>query len=83
MSQLAYELVVLVVVVSVLNVVASHHFDLAHARILLPVEEIMLLEQLLLVELELPHLGYAPRCVVIPARLRACSAASLLSTEDE
>ncbi len=41
MTKFSYELVVFVIVVSVLDVVSAHDFDLSHASILFPVEEVM------------------------------------------
>jgi len=48
-------LAVLDVVVAVLHVVAPQHLDFAHILVALPLQEVDLLEQLLLVELELAH----------------------------
>ena len=51
----AAELVVLLVVVAILQVVPAHHLDLAVVVLVLPLQEVDLLEELLLVVLELAH----------------------------
>ena len=51
----AAQLVVLLVVVAVLQVVPADHLDLAVVVLVLPLQEVDLLQELSLVELELPH----------------------------
>ena len=54
-SNLANKLIVFDIVFTILNVVTSKDCDLAEAGIFLPLEEVNLLEELLLVELQFTH----------------------------
>lgn len=65
------DFVVFGVILSVLNMVHMHHLTISMALILLPVQEVHLLEQLLLVVFELSnHIGLLLVISVVPNGLK-------------